>query len=117
MFPKNFKWGVATSSYQIEGAAFEDGRGLSVWDTFCMQPNRVHMGQTAQKACDHYHRFEEDVALMKKKGIKAYRFSLSWSRILPNGVGEVNPKGVAFYNSLIDELVANDIEPYIWKCQ
>lgn len=112
MFRENFAWGVATAAYQIEGAAQEDGRGLSVWDTFTADGNCFN-GHTGDVACDHYHRFEEDVKLMKELGVKAYRFSLSWSRIIPNGFGEINEKGIAFYNRLIDCLIANDITPYI----
>lgn len=112
-FKKDFAWGVATSSYQIEGAANDDGRGLSVWDVFSHEPGKTSMGHTGDIACDHYHRFREDVALMKKLGIKAYRFSLSWSRIFPEGTGKISEKGVKFYNDLIDELISNSIEPYI----
>lgn len=112
-FPKDFIWGAATAAYQIEGAAYEDGKGLSVWDTFCKQPDRVFEGQSGDVACDSYHRFKEDVALMAKLGIKAYRFSVSWPRVLPDGTGAVNEKGVAFYSALIDELLKNDITPYL----
>lgn len=112
MFKENFAWGVATAAYQIEGAAHEDGRGLSVWDTFTADGNCFN-GHTGDVACDHYHRFEEDIKLMKELGVKAYRFSLSWSRIIPNGFGEINEKGIAFYNRLIDCLIAHDITPYI----
>ncbi len=113
MFKKDFVWGVATAAYQIEGGAFEDGRGLSVWDTFCMEQGNVKFGHTGNVACDHYHKYKEDVALMKELGVKNYRFSVSWSRIIPNGIGEVNPKGIDFYNNLIDELLANGITPYM----
>ena len=112
MFKKDFLWGSATAAYQIEGAAHEDGRGLSVWDVFCAD-GKVYAGHTGDVACDHYHRFKEDVALMKKLGINSYRFSLSWTRIIPDGVGEVNEKGIGFYNALIDELVANGITPIV----
>lgn len=112
-FKKDFIWGTATASYQVEGAAFEDGRGLSIWDTFSREPGRVFNGHNGDVACDHYHRFKEDVALMKQLGVKNYRFSLSWSRLIPEGVGAVNEKGVAFYNALIDELLANGIRPFI----
>lgn len=112
-FCKDFAWGVATSSYQIEGAAFEDGKGWHIWDVYCKEQGKIYNGQTGDTACDHYHRFKEDVALMKKLGIKAYRFSLNWARILPNGIGKVNEKGIAFYKALIDELVDAEIEPYI----
>ena len=99
MFKKDFMWGAATAAYQIEGAAHEDGRGLSVWDVFSAE-GKTYGGHTGDVACDHYHRFAEDVALMKEMGINTYRFSLSWTRIIPNGVGEVNQKGIDFYNSL-----------------
>lgn len=113
MFSKDFVWGVATASYQIEGAAKEDGRGPSIWDIFCRKPGAVFEGHTGDVATDHYHRFREDVKIMKELGIKAYRFSVSWSRILPEGTGDINKKGIEFYNNLIDELIKNDIEPYI----
>ena len=112
-FKKDFVWGAATASYQIEGAWNEDGRGLSVWDVFSQQAGKTFCGHTGNIACDHYHRFKEDVSLMRELGIKAYRFSISWSRIFPNGTGEINEKGVKFYSDLIDELIKNGIEPYI----
>jgi len=112
-FKKDFVWGVATASYQIEGAWNEDGRGLSVWDVFSHEPGKVRSGDTGDVACDHYHHFKEDVALMRELGIKAYRFSISWTRIFPDGTGRINEKGVKFYSDLIDELIANGIEPYI----
>ena len=112
-FKKDFAWGVATAAYQIEGAYNEDGKGLNVWDVFSHEPGHIQCGHTGDVADDHYHKFKEDVALMKELGIKAYRFSLSWSRILPNGTGKINEKGAAFYSDLIDELLANGIEPYI----
>lgn len=113
MFDKNFVFGTATASFQIEGAYNEDGKGLSVWDVSCMEKGFVTDGHNGNVACDHYHRYKEDVAMMKKLGLKAYRFSISWCRILPNGVGEVNEKGLEFYDKLIDELLANGIEPYV----
>ena len=112
-FRKDFIWGAATASYQIEGAAFEDGKGPSVWDRFSHEPGKVLEGHTGDVACDHYHRFREDVQLMKAMGVKAYRFSLSWPRLLPQGTGEVNEQGVAFYNALIDELLAAGIRPIV----
>ncbi len=112
-FKDGFVWGAATASYQIEGAWNEEGKGLSIWDVFCHEPDHVDNGHTGDVACDHYHRFKDDVKLMKEMGIKAYRFSISWPRLFPNGTGEVNEKGAAFYGALIDELIANDIEPYI----
>ena len=86
-FPENFIWGSATSAYQVEGAWKEDGKGPSIWDVFCLIPGKVHEGDTGEIACDHYHRITEDVALMKAMGLKAYRFSIAWSRILPAGRG------------------------------
>lgn len=112
-FCKDFAWGVATASYQVEGGWNEDGKGLSIWDVFTHEPGIVEDGSTGDVACDHYRLFREDVKLMKEMGIKAYRFSLSWSRIIPNGIGEVNEKGVQFYSDLIDELLLNGIEPYV----
>lgn len=112
-FPNNFVWGSATSSYQIEGAWNVDGRGPSIWDAFCQIPGKVFNNDTGNVACDHYNKMKEDVALMKAMGLKAYRFSISWSRILPQGRGEVNEKGIQFYSDLIDELLANDIEPWV----
>ena len=112
-FDKEFVWGAATSSYQIEGAAYEDGKGLSIWDVYCTQSGRVFEGHHGDIACDHYHRYKEDVQLMKEMGIKAYRFSIAWARIFPNGIGEVNEKGLAFYDTLVDELVEAGIEPYV----
>ncbi len=112
-FMKNFVWGTATSSFQIEGAAGEDGKGLSIWDTFCQEEGRTFDNHNGDTACDHYHRYPEDVAIMKEMGIKAYRFSLSWPRIFPDGIGEVNEAGIDFYSRLVDELLKNDIVPYI----
>lgn len=110
-FPKDFLWGTATASYQIEGAWDEDGKGLSIWDIFCEKDGAVKNHENGHTACDHYHRYKEDIALMKRLGIKAYRFSVSWSRIMPEGTGKVNKKGIEFYNNLIDELIKNGIEP------
>ena len=112
-FRKDFIWGAATASYQIEGAACEDGKGLSVWDRFSHEPGKILEGHTGDVACDHYHRYKEDVALMRGMGVRAYRFSISWPRLIPEGTGEVNEKGVAFYDALIDELIANGIRPII----
>src|SRR6185503_16783171 len=110
-FPKDFVWGVATASYQVEGAANEDGKGLSVWDVFCKKKGAIFEGNTGDVACDHYHRYKEDIALMKTLGAKAYRFSISWPRVLPNGVGASNPKGLDFYSRVLDELGKHGIEP------
>ena len=112
-FKKDFAWGVATAAYQIEGGWNEGGRGESIWDVFCHERGRIKEGATGDVACDHYHRFREDVRLMKELGIKAYRVSLSWSRIFPKGEGEVSADGVRFYNELIDALLENGIEPYV----
>jgi len=112
-FPKDFFWGTATAAYQIEGAANEDGRGLSVWDMFCRKGGNIWNGQSGETACDHYHRFKEDVGLMKELGVNAYRFSISWPRVLPDGTGKVNDKGLGFYDRLVDELQKAGIEPFI----
>jgi beta-glucosidase len=112
-FPKDFKWGTSTSAYQIEGGWRTDGKGPSVWDAFCLIPGKIRNNESAETACDHYHRFKEDVKLMKEMGLKVYRFSIAWSRIMPAGRGKVNKKGLQFYSDLIDELIANDIEPWI----
>jgi beta-glucosidase len=113
-FPKDFVWGSSTSAYQIEGAANEDGRGPSIWDTFCRMKDRVDHGHTGDVACDHYHRYAEDVALMRSLGLSAYRFSVAWPRLLPRGRGAVNPAGLDFYDRLIDTLLEARIEP--WLC-
>lgn len=110
-FPENFLWGAATAAQQVEGAAFEGGRGLSVWDVFARIPGKVRDGQVPDVTCDQYHRYEEDVQLMKKLGIRSYRFSFSWPRILPNGTGAVNPEGIAYYKRLIRCLKENGIVP------
>jgi len=112
-FPDGFVWGVATAAYQIEGAAYEDGKGLSIWDVFCKKPGAIWRGHTADVACDHYHRWKEDICLMKSLGIPAYRFSVSWPRVIPEGTGAVNTKGVDFYSRLVDGLLEAGIEPYL----
>ena len=112
-FAKDFVWGAATSSYQIEGTGRDSGKGQNIWDVFTKEPGRVYEGHTGDIACDHYHRFREDVAYMKELGLKGYRFSIDWSRVLPEGTGKVNEKGIDFYNALIDELLEQRIEPYI----
>ncbi len=111
-FPKDFWWGAATASYQLEGAASEDGRKPSVWDTFCKTPGKVENGDTGDVACDHYHRYEEDVKLMADLGVKHYRFSIAWPRIIPDGRGAVNDKGVDFYKRLSDCLLNHGITPH-----
>ncbi len=110
-FSKNFIWAASSASFQIEGAAYEDGKGLSNWDVFCKIPGRIANGHNGDIACDHYHRYEEDVELLSNLGVKAYRFSVSWPRIIPNGVGDVNQKGIDFYNRLIDKLIEKGIIP------
>lgn len=112
-FRDDFKWGVATSSYQIEGGNLEDGRGRNIWDDFCNWPNKVYNNHNGLIACDHVHRFKEDIKIMKTLGIQTYRFSISWPRLIPNGRGKINKEGIKFYHDLIDELLANNIEPYI----
>jgi beta-glucosidase len=113
IFPDKFYWGTATAAYQIEGAWDEDGKGLSIWDNFTHTPGRVHNGDTGDVACDHYHRYRDDVSLMKRLNLNSYRFSISWPRILPEGRGRVNQKGLDFYKRLIDELRENNIEPFV----
>src|SRR5262245_13501288 len=105
-FPKDFLWGTATSAYQIEGAWNEDGKGPSIWDTYAHTPGMILDGSTGDVANDHYHRYQEDVALMRAVGANAYRFSIAWPRIFPHGTGTPNPHGLDFYNRLVDELVA-----------
>ena len=112
-FPKDFIWGAAAASYQVEGAFDADGRGLSVWDMLCRKQGAIFGGHTGDVACDHYHRYREDVALMQQIGLQAYRLSLSWSRILPSGTGAVNEKGLAFYDALIDALLEAGITPWV----
>src|SRR5512146_3194242 len=112
-FPQDFLWGTATASYQIEGAWNEDGRGESIWDRFSHTPGKVENGDTGDVACDHYHRWREDLALMKDLGLHAYRFSTAWPRILPEGTGRVNQAGLDFYSRLVDRLLELGIEPYV----
>ncbi|GAC1645503.1 MAG: GH1 family beta-glucosidase [Chloroflexota bacterium] len=111
-FPHDFLWGAATASYQIEGAATEDGRGESIWDRFSATPGKVRNGETGAIACDHYHRFRDDVSLMTELGLSAYRFSIAWPRILPSGRGSVNEKGLDFYDRLVDEILSRGIQPF-----
>ncbi len=110
---KNFIWGVATSSYQIEGAILEDGKGLNIWDTFCRGEKKIIDGTNGEIACDHYHRMEEDIILIKELGTTEYRFSISWARLFPFGSGEKNQKGFDFYNRLIDTLIENELTPWL----
>jgi len=111
-FPKGFRWGTATSAYQIEGAVQEDGRGPSIWDTFCRLPGKIRDGSNGDVADDHYHLYKEDVALMKALGASTYRFSIAWPRLFPEGRGMPNPKGLAFYDRLVDELLQAGVEPF-----
>ena len=112
-FPHDFIWGAATASYQIEGAAHDDGRGESVWDRFCATPGKVRNGDSGEIACDFYHRYRDDAALMRELGLGAFRFSIAWPRILPTGRGSVNEAGLDFYDRLVDELLAQGIEPFV----
>ncbi|MBN1202583.1 MAG: beta-glucosidase [Anaerolineae bacterium] len=112
-FPKDFLWGGATASYQIEGAAQEDGRGECVWHRFSHTPGKVENGDTGDVACDHYHRYREDVALMQQLGLNAYRFSISWPRVIPQGTGSTNPAGLDFYDRLVDALLKANIRPVV----
>jgi beta-glucosidase len=112
-FPAGFLFGTATAAYQIEGGHDADGKGLSIWDTFCRRPGAISTGETGDVACDHYHRWREDVALLRELGCNAYRLSISWPRVLPSGTGAVNEAGLAFYDRLIDELLANRVRPFV----
>lgn len=112
-FPHTFLWGAATASYQIEGAWDEDGKGESIWDRFSHTPGKITNGDTGDIACDHYHRYLDDIALMRRLGIKAYRFSTSWPRVIPDGRGMVNSRGLDFYDRLVDGLLAANIEPFL----
>ena len=111
--PTSFVWGAAASAFQVEGAAREDGRSESIWDRFCATPGKVRNGDTGAVACDFYHRYPEDVALMKELGIDAFRFSIAWPRIVPEGRGRVNEAGLDFYDRLVDELLGAEIDPYV----
>jgi beta-glucosidase len=111
-FPPGFRWGTATSSYQVEGAVRAEGRGVSIWDTFCATPGAIRDGSTGELSVDHFHRFREDVALMKGLGAATYRFSIAWPRVFPEGSGRANPKGLDFYDRLVDALLDAGIEPY-----
>jgi beta-glucosidase len=112
-FKKDFVWGTATASYQIEGAAKEDGKGKSVWDMMSHWDGKIYENNNGDVSCDHYHNYKQDVALMKEIGIKGYRCSISWPRVVPEGIGKVNEKGLDFYDKLVDELLANGIEPWV----
>ena len=112
-FPAGFVWGAATAAYQVEGGFQADGRGESIWDRFAHAPGRVRNGDTGDVACDHYHRYREDVALVAELGLDAYRFSVSWPRVLPDGTGAVNRAGLDFYDRLVDELLGKAIAPHL----
>jgi beta-glucosidase len=112
-FPDRFVWGAATAAYQVEGGAHAGGRGLSIWDMLCEKPGAIHGGHSGEVASDHYHRWAEDVALFRQLGLNGYRFSLSWPRIMPTGTGATNAAGLAFYDRLVDELLAARITPYV----
>lgn len=113
-FPRDFAWGAATAAYQIEGAWNVDGKGRSIWDDFCLNQGVIDNGDTGEVADDYYHKYKEDIELMKGMGLKHYRMSISWPRILPNGRADnINAKGLAFYNDVIDTLIAAGIEPWI----
>lgn len=112
-FPKDFMWGAASATYQVEGAYREDGKGPGIWDMASREPGHIAFGESGNIGCDHYHHFKEDVALMKEMGLKYYRFSISWPRVMPGGTGSVNEKGFDFYSALVDELIANGIEPLV----
>ena len=112
-FPGGFQWGAATAAYQIEGAYNEDDRGLSIWDTFSHQPGTIERGENGDVACDHYHRYRDDVELMAQLGLQTYRFSVSWSRVQPWGYGAINEKGLAFYDRLVDALLEKNIQPAV----
>jgi beta-glucosidase len=117
-FPKDFIWGIGNGAYQSEGGYNEDGRGETIWDRYCHIPGRIIDGASGDVTSDFYHRYKEDIALMKKMGIPNFRMSISWARIIPDGRGEINEKGIAFYHSVLDELIKNGIEPmvnlYMW---
>ena len=112
-FPRQFLWGAATSAYQIEGSPLADGAGPSIWHRFAHTPGRIRDGDTGDVACDHYRRSREDVALMRALGLGAYRFSVAWGRVLPEGTGAVNSRGLDFYERLVDELLASGIQPMV----
>jgi beta-glucosidase len=112
VFPAGFHFGAATSSYQIEGAVNEDGRGPSWWDRFSHTSGNIADGSTGDMACDHYHRVDEDIALMRSLNLNAYRFSVAWPRVVPEGTGAVNPRGLDFYDRLVDRLLAAGLAPY-----
>ena len=111
-FPETFLWGAATSAYQIEGSPLADGAGPSIWDEFCRQPGRTAGGDTGDVACDHYRRFRDDIELMDQIGLRSYRFSIAWSRVIPDGRGRLNEPGLAFYRELAERLLERGIKPF-----
>src|SRR5579883_659367 len=111
LFPADFAWGVATAAYQIEGGTSADGRGMSIWDQYCSLPGTIRDGSSGAVACDHYHRWPQDIALMQELGISNYRFSIAWPRLFPNGQGELNLAGLDFYDRLVDGLLQAGITP------
>ena len=113
LFGNNFKWGAACASYQVEGAWNIDGKGPSIWDTFSHKKRKIHNQENGDLAADFYHRYKEDISLLKDMGFGVFRFSISWSRIFPEGTGKINPNGVEFYHQVIDECIAAGIEPWI----
>ena len=112
-FPEGFTWGAAAASYQIEGRGRDSGRGLCIWDMFCRKESAVCHGHDGEVACDHYHRWRDDIQVMKDLGLQAYRLSVSWPRVLPNGTGAVNERGLAFYDQLVDGLLDAGITPFV----
>jgi beta-glucosidase len=112
-FPDNFAWGVATAAFQVEGASKEDGRGPSIWDTFCDTPGKVANGDNGEIACDHYHRYLDDIKIMQQIGVKTYRLSIAWPRLFPDGDTRREDRGFAFYDKLINALIAAGIEPLV----
>ena len=113
VFPDHFVWGAATSAYQTEGSPLADGAGASIWERFVNTPGTMRDGDTGNVACDHYNRYQGDVALMEQIGLQAYRFSIAWGRVMPQGRGAVNQKGLGFYDKLVDELLAKNIAPMV----
>jgi beta-glucosidase len=113
LFPPTFQWGVASSAYQVEGAVTEDGNGPSIWDLFSHTPGKTSQGENGDIACDHYHRYSEDLSLMKNLGVTHYRFSVSWPRIFPDGRQRMNVKGLGFYDRMVDTLLSHNITPII----
>lgn len=113
LFPKDFKWGVATSAYQIEGAWNKDGKGKSIWDSFCHEQGKIIDGTTGDIACNHYEKFPQDIATMRELGIRNYRCSISWPRVMPEGKNKINPAGLDYYDRLIDELCESNIDPFV----